>query len=631
VGSPDLLNGPIRPLSEETGLLNRQQKRPKPELLLARRMVEELDAVEIIEDIKWDPLIEIWVLLCSLSPKLQSNDLVPLSTSWYVHIDDSYPWGNIKFFPAKINGLKGTFPHQNYNGEKNKEHPWSDGNLCLDTSYRKFKHIGLDNEPFDPDYRLLWHFERALIWLQEAAKGKLSNPGEPFELPDFNKSPLSTIVFCENNVSFLEWERSKKTYGLVELLLYQKEEPFVMLPTKFTTTEGGVVYQPAWGEAISNPKPESETFSGAWLILKEVPIIPPWQAPITWEELNAACKEQGIELLKIVKKIAPKLRDGKSHIFLIGFPIPARVKGNPKLIYWQPVLLPKLSHVTKNAHGFRDIETYNWFRDTKRVFRFNKQIHWLHSENWHEDELFNRGRLDRDTRALSMLQLGAGAVGSMISELLVRGGQKEITIMDNDILQAGNMVRHTLTLKETLRFKVDSLMERLNQVSPHSRIKGIRERFPSKVELIDPKDFDVILDCTGEDETMLYLSQYKFDHPKTFVSISLGYGAKRLFAFYSKGHEFEHSAFVRLMQPWLEKEQSNTSNINFPREGLGCWHPVFPARADDVWLMVSTAFKSIEQTIMTKVNKPILMVYEQQWDGDFFTGISLVSREEYNE
>jgi hypothetical protein len=34
---------------------------------------------------------------------------------------------------------------------------------------------------------------------------------------------------------------------------------------------------------------------------------------------------------------------------------------------------------------------------------------------------------------------------------------------------------------------------------------------------------------------------------------------------------------------------------------------------------------------MTKVNKPILIVYEQQWDGDFFTGISLVSREEYNE
>lgn len=611
-------------------MLNRQKRRPKPELLLARRMVEELDAVEIIEDLNWDPLIEKWVLLCRLSPEIQSSDFIPKSTNWYVHISDSYPWGNIKFLPAKINGIKGTFPHQNYNGEEKKEHPWNDGNLCLDTSYRKFRHMGLDNEPFNPDFRLLWHFERALLWLREAAKGELSNPGDPFELPDFNKSSLDTIAFCENTESFLEWQRSKKTYGLAELLLYQKEEPFVMVPTKFTTIEGEVIYQPAWGAAISNP--ESKTLVGAWIILRQVPIIPPWQAPMTWGELNVVCQDQRIDLLKVVKKIAPRLRDGKPHIFLIGFPIPEKVQGSPKLIYWQPILLPKLSNATKNFNGFRDSEKHNWFRDTKRVFRLNNQINWIHSENWHENELFNRGRLNASTRNASILQFGAGAVGSMVSELLVRSGHKDITILDNDIIQAGNMVRHTLTLKDSLQFKVDSLMERLNRISPHSRIKGIRERFPTKVDKsVQPKDFDVFLDCTGEDETMFYLSEYKFDHPKTFLSISLGYGAKRLFVFNSKGHEFNHSAFIVLMHPWLEKEQYDTSNIEFPREGLGCWHPVFPARADDVWLMVSTAFKSIEQSMMTNVDKPTLMVYEQQWEGDLFTGISLVSREEYDE
>lgn len=52
---------------------------------------------------------------------------------------------------------------------------------------------------------------------------------------------------------------------------------------------------------------------------------------------------------------------------------------------------------------------------------------------------------------------------------------------------------------------------------------------------------------------------------------------------------------------------------------------------DDVWLMVSIAFKSIEQTIMSKVNKPTLRVYEQQWNGDLFIVISLVGREEFDE
>lgn len=615
---------------EETGLHNRQ-KRPKAELLVARRVVEELAAVEIIEDLKWDPLIEKWVLLCRLSPVIQPNNFFPESTSWYVHIDDSYPWGDIKFLPAKINGIKGTFPHQNYNGEEKKEHPWSEGHLCLDTSYRKFRNKGLDKEPFDPTFRLHWHFGRALHWLQDAAKGELTNPGDLFELPDFNKSSLDTIGFCENYESYLEWQKSKKTYGLAEILLYRNQKPFVMMPTKFTSLEGEMVFQPNWGTTISNPNPELKTLKGAWMIIKRVPFIPPWQAPMTWGELTIVCQEQGIDLLKIVRMVASRLRDGKSHVFLIGFPISERVQGSPKLIYWQPILLPKLSNVTKNPNGFRDVEKHNWFRDSKRVFRLNNQIQWLNSENWHDDELFNRGRLKKNTRNASILQLGAGAVGSIVSELLVRGGQKDITIFDNDILHAGNMVRHTLTLKDSVQFKVDSLMERLNLISPHSRIKGVRELFPPKNEQINLNNYDIFLDCTGEDEPLFYLSKYKFEHPKTFLSISLGFGAKRLFLFYSKDQKFNHSAFIALMQPWLEKEQYDSLNIEFPREGIGCWHPVFPARADDVWLMVSTAFKSIEQANVTKVTKPTLMVYEQQWDGDFFTGVSLVSREEYDE
>lgn len=598
---------------------------------MARRLIEELDSVEIIEDLKWDSLIEKWVLLCSLTLKTQSTELIPKTTNWYVHIDDSYPWGSIKFLPAKRGGLKGTFPHQNYNGEGKEESPWRNGNLCLDTTNKKFKSMGLDIEPFDSNLRLLWHFERALNWLQEAEKGRLSTSGDPFELPDFNESSLDTIAFYENNESFINWQKSKKTYGLVELFVYKKEEPVIMVPTKFSTLDGEVVSQASLGTVISSDKSPTKTLIGAWLILKELPFMLPWQAPMSWGELNLICKKQGIELLKLLNKIAPNLRDGRPHVLLIGFPIPEKVKGVLKLIYWQPILLPKLSNVTKNLNGFRDIEKHNWFRDTKRVFQFNKQINWLRSENWHEDEMFNRGRLNRNIRNISILQLGAGAVGSMVSELLVRGGQKEITIMDNDILKAGNIVRHTLTLKDSLQFKVDSLVERLNRISPQSIIKGNRDKFSTTVDSIVPENFDLFLDCTGEDETMAYLSKYEFNHLKTFISISLGYGAKRLFVFFSKGYKFNHSAYITLMQPWLEKEQNETANIVFPREGLGCWHPVFPARADDVWLMVSTAFKSIEVAFMAKVNKPTLIVYEQQWDGDYFTGISLVSREELDE
>lgn len=246
--------------------------------------------------------------------------------------------------------------------------------------------------------------------------------------------------------------------------------------------------------------------------------------------------------------------------------------------------------------------------------------------------MLNRGRIDKNTMNSSILQFGAGSVGSMVAELLVRGGQKEITIMDDDILQAGNIVRHTLTLKEILKFKVDSLTERLNQVSPYSNVKEIRARFSSNANLtFDPDDYDIILDCTGEDETLFHLGEYQFQKPKTFLSISLGFRAKRLFVYYSNGKVFRYDAFMSLMQPWIESERKQTTGVEFPREGLGCWHPIFPARSDDVWLMAATALKAVERAIKKKENKPTLLVYEQKWNGDLFTGVSLVSREEYNE
>lgn len=597
-------------------------------------MVEELEEVEILEDLKWDPLIDRWVLLCRLSTDVENTEVVPGSTNWYVHIENGYPWGAIKFFPAKMDGLKGTFPHQNYNGESDSEHLWTKGNLCLDTSYKKLRQLGLDDEPYDLESRLVWHFERALSWLKEAARGTLKNPGDPYELPHFNHD-LHTVVFNEDYESFLKWQKRNFSFGLAEFLFYKNEEnkPFVIAPTNFLSINGKEVYKPNWGYGISNIKSKSQLSTGGWIILNEVPIISPWQAPTNWGELKEACAAQGIDLMDNIKNLSIKLRDGKPHFILIGFPVPERVNGNAEQIHWQPILLPKLSNITGRVKGFRDLEKFNWLRDLNTTFRNNNKIHWLNSENWHDGELFNRGRLEQEVRASSILQLGAGAVGSMLSELLIRSGQKEITIMDDDLLEAGNIVRNTLTLEDVLQFKVDKLKDRLHHISPHSKVQGIRKRFPPpKTEQpIDYEKFNVILDCTGEDGTLYNLSKISFEKPKTFLSISLGYEARRLFVFYSNGREFNHGTFVQLIQPWIEKEKSETEHIEFPRKGIGCWHPVFPARADDVWLMVSTAFKSIERAILGDDNKQTLLVYEQKWERDLFKGITLVNQEVYNE
>lgn len=610
-------------------LLNLCPKRLKPALLNARRSIEDLEGVEILEDVQWDPTNKNWVLLCRLSPMLKSKGSIPFSTNWYVKIDDSYPWGGIKFFPAKIGGLLGTFPHQNYNGDVEEVFPWRDGDLCLNNSSKVFRTLGLDSEPFDSANRLIWHFKRALLWLQAANNEELIKSGEPFELPHFPKAAHKTIAFSESRESYINWRKSNKKYGLIEFKKVLAKELELYVTTKFTSMDSKVVYEPLWGEAIN----QSSTYlSGMWIMLNEVPVLDPWQAPTSWGELEFVCKEQGIDLIKIMRVMTPKFRNGKPHIVLLGFPIPEKFGEESVQIFWQPIQLPALSHGIKKIKGFRNLETCHWYRDRQYVLGANKPIYWLMSENWNENELYNRGKLHSTVTSSAILQIGAGAVGSTIAELLVRTGQKKLTIVDDDRLQAGNLVRHTLNIEDIYIPKAEALAKKLNQTSPHVIVKGIKTKFPQyDSKVLDLEEFNAIIDCTGEDEVLHHLAHIEGEKERIFISISLGYGAKRLFVFFANNKKFPHHAFMSLIQPWLLKEKVETADIEFPREGIGCWHPIFPARAEDVWLLTSTAFKYIESTIATPCEKPTLIVFEQKWNDGCFEGISLVSKEEYSE
>ncbi len=58
-----------------------------------------------------------------------------------------------------------------------------------------------------------------------------------------------------------------------------------------------------------------------------------------------------------------------------------------------------------------------------------------------------------------------------------------------------------------------------------------------------------------------------------------------------------------------------------------CWHPVFPGRVDDIWLMAATAAKAVEQALTGPPGNPVLYVYEQQETDGAFGGVRMVSRQ----
>ena len=75
----------------------------------------------------------------------------------------------------------------------------------------------------------------------------------------------------------------------------------------------------------------------------------------------------------------------------------------------------------------------------------------------------------------------------------------------------------------------------------------------------------------------------------------------------------------------VEKDFAENKNETAPREGIGCWHPVFPARSDDVWLLAATGFKIMTRTL-NDTHSQSFKVFEQ--NTDFDGGITRILREE---
>ena len=63
-----------------------KRKIPPREILVARRALEGLRGVRLLDDWEWNPDINKWILHYQLSVKVADGGMVPASTEWYVLI-----------------------------------------------------------------------------------------------------------------------------------------------------------------------------------------------------------------------------------------------------------------------------------------------------------------------------------------------------------------------------------------------------------------------------------------------------------------------------------------------------------------------------------------------------------------
>jgi hypothetical protein len=221
------------------------------------------------------------------------------------------------------------------------------------------------------------------------------------------------------------------------------------------------------------------------------------------------------------------------------------------------------------------------------------------TENWHPDRLLVRGRLARNASDRRVAIIGCGALGSALAELLVRMGVRSMLLVDGQVLESGNVVRHALTNNDSGKPKAIALAAMLRAVSPLVRIDSYDDDLPTDrdalIELLD--DCDVVVECTAADDVPLLLSTAWWSVPRLFMSLSCGFKARRTFIYRSRGHGFPAADFHAKLAPWLASEQIERSGAGELLEGAGCYSPISPARLDDLTLAAVAAVKVFESSL----------------------------------
>ncbi len=567
---------------------------PSDALRSARRSLEGIPGYRLLDDLAWHNETQNWFLRCRLTVNA-SNGLLPSASDWCVVIEDVDPGGRVSIYPAMNGGIEQTFPHQLYNAPAKDSLPWRTGQICTTTPESVLGRLAQRDEPLSLEARLIWHVERALLWITLASEGRLAANGVLFELPDFPDGKVLRFAFSEDQGSFQSILNENHRSGLARLRRLPLPAGDTLVVDQFHTHGGKNLHTVTWGTTISNAAASLADIA-KWVLLNSTPRVGPWQVPVTYGELRHAMQEQELSFDDIVLPLPDSLRDGRRHLLLVGFPIPEVIGGNPVQLHWQAVLLPVLRRRVPN--GFRKNKA-GWRMADQQTIVSDSKLCWIRSENWSPANSYARGRFAPEFANRNALIIGAGALGSAVAELLVRGGLKRLTICDADLVEQGNLARHTLGIQDVGAGKAMALATRLQSISAHVEVAFIPSVFPAQTP--EQRDLasacDLVVDCTAEESTLYAIENYPWPEDAYAVSLSFGWYVHRLYVAGAPCREFTRDSVVDLLRPYEEEDLANHPAREMVGEGPGCWNPVFPGRSDDVWMMAAIGTKELERLV----------------------------------
>ncbi|MFS8146918.1 ThiF family adenylyltransferase [Rhizobium sp. BR 249] len=538
------------------------------------------------------------------------TEFISAATAWYVVFIPRTK--DVTVYPAMIGGVSATFQHQSFNSEGGGSLPWRLGNPCLDRPAAIFGRASWNGQPDEIDEKIIWHLERLLMWIDAAAMGELAIDGEPLELPPGpgqTNFPVVGFIGAGDDLTF--WQGRTNEWGWVDLAkLPAAKTSYAM--TTFRDHQSAPIRESPWGRTIAQA---AVAKTGLWIALDNLPVLAPWELPRTWADLSAQLAGQGVQLADVFELAGADRRRRKDDrgtvTLLLGFPTAELIGEAPSKYHWIAVGSVELSDRKTKKNGFRANERVHRLIDRNRPTA-NSSLTWLRTVNWEPDQIRTRSGFGTGMVSKRVLVLGAGSLGGAVSENLVRMGVTRMGILDPDVLDVGNLTRHVLGMGAVGHDKATALAHALSLAMPDANVTGVVARFPPGTDELaeELRSFDVIIDCTGSDAVLDAMAEFDWGGEKIFISLAMTWRAEGLLVFTASEATF----------PAIDaKESFNEMNVpptdfgDAYMEGIGCWHPVFPATAADVRMWGAVATTTILEAI--RLPKRRCQYFRQGFDG----------------
>ncbi|MBK9328522.1 MAG: ThiF family adenylyltransferase [Sphingobacteriales bacterium] len=152
--------------------------------------------------------------------------------------------------------------------------------------------------------------------------------------------------------------------------------------------------------------------------------------------------------------------------------------------------------------------------------RYSKEIVWDNTYNSSYTRYFGRGSINNVLAESKVLVIGNGAVGSSLSEILVRAGLKRIDLADIDIVEPGNICRSAFDFTEVSFAKSAQLKQKLENISPFVEVNiynDLKATSPKadifKDTLEKLSKYDIIIDCTANNRNNTNVDRYEIKQP----------------------------------------------------------------------------------------------------------------------